>query len=96
MSGKYNIPQPHPELSKEEDFSLFDVAIIPGFGFSKTCQRLGRGKAYYDFFLADKSSDFMKVGVCFDVQIVNSLPVEKHDIFMDYVFSESLSISRNA
>jgi len=50
--------------------------------------RLGRGKGYYDKFLSEIKPTTKKIGVAFDVQVVDSLPVDKHDIALDYIFTE--------
>jgi len=63
--------------------SEIDLAIIPGVAFDRTNNRMGRGKGYYDKLL--NSSCFYKVGVCFDFQLVDVLPVDTFDEKMDTV-----------
>ena len=48
--------------------------------------RLGRGKGFYDQYLAHYSG--IKVGVCFSDQIVDLVPAEKHDVNLDYIVTE--------
>lgn len=62
------------------------VILVPGLSFSKSGQRLGRGKGFYDRYLANFKG--VTVGVCFDLQIRDSLPVEKHDRNVDFVVTE--------
>ena len=62
-----------------------DMAIVPGVAFDKQFNRLGRGKGYYDRLLPLLTKAY-KVGVCFDFQIVESVPTEDGDIPMDRVF----------
>ncbi|MEO7397908.1 MAG: 5-formyltetrahydrofolate cyclo-ligase, partial [Ilumatobacteraceae bacterium] len=45
--------------------------------------RLGHGRAYYDRFLAGLRAG--KIGACFDEQIVDDLPMEPHDVWLDAV-----------
>ncbi len=79
-------------FSSTQDYTI--VAIIPGLAFTKTGKRLGRGKGYYDSFLASllelKTSNIqiIKVGLCFSCQLLNEIPTEKHDILMDFVITE--------
>jgi 5-formyltetrahydrofolate cyclo-ligase len=70
-----------PEISMQ--LPSFDLAIIPGLAFDRHNNRLGRGKGYYDRFL--KTTSACKVGVCFDFQVVDSVPVEPFDVKMDTV-----------
>ncbi len=71
--------------------------LVPGFAFTPSGKRLGRGKAYYDRFLKEilnckartnSSVDFTIVGLCYSFQICHDLPTESHDIIMDYVLCE--------
>lgn len=63
--------------------------IVPGLAFTKGGQRLGRGGGYYDRYLASLQPATHKIGVCFAVQIVDSLPIEPHDQKMDVVVTEN-------
>lgn len=60
--------------------------LVPGVGFDLSGARLGRGKGFYDRYLADK--DVMKIGLAWTEQIVKKIPVEKHDCHMDFIITE--------
>ena len=62
------------------------LILVPGRAFSKNGERLGRGKGYYDTFLKNKLRNCISAGVCFPFQIVNEIPVEPHDLKMDFMF----------
>ncbi len=55
-----------------------DLVLVPGVAWSGTGYRLGRGKGYYDRLLAAVSG--VKLGIAFDWQFCDTLPVEPHDI----------------
>lgn len=75
-SGKYQIREPKPiELFDKKDI---DVILVPGLGFDKENNRLGRGKGYYDRYL--KNYCGMTIGVGFAEQIVDKLPTDENDI----------------
>ena len=92
------------ELSKETDFAIgdfnilepqnepyngnYDLIVVPGVAFDKNGNRIGRGKGYYDRFLC-KHLDVKRIGICFDFQLVDSVPTEDNDIKMDEVISIS-------
>ena len=57
-----------------------DVWIVPGLAFSRSGARLGYGGGWYDRFLSEASSGAIAVGVAYPFQIVNALPLERHDI----------------
>ncbi|MDR2935887.1 MAG: 5-formyltetrahydrofolate cyclo-ligase [Rikenellaceae bacterium] len=60
-----------------------DMIVVPGVAFDRTGNRLGRGKGFYDRFL--KRTAACKVGVCFDFQLLDEIPVDSHDVAMDEV-----------
>jgi 5-formyltetrahydrofolate cyclo-ligase len=70
------------------DSSWPDVVIVPGLAFTAAGDRLGQGGGWYDRFLATVRSDCVSIGVCFDGQLVDALPVEAHDITVDHVVTE--------
>jgi 5-formyltetrahydrofolate cyclo-ligase len=78
-----------PPLSDIQEIGLI---IVPGVAFDPACQRMGRGKAYYDKLLRTVSC--LRVGVCFDFQVVNEVPHDDFDVAMDKVVSES-TVYRN-
>ena len=46
---------------------------------------MGRGKAYYDKILKQMKGKSTLIGICFDFQLVDEVPVESHDITMNKV-----------
>jgi len=80
--GAYGILEPTGELFTVYD--TIDVAIVPGMAFDAERHRLGRGKGYYDRFLA-RVPYLYKIGLCFSWQMVDKVPHDKHDIVMDEV-----------
>ena len=66
------------------DYPSVDVAVVPGMAFDSRCNRLGRGKGYYDRMLP-KLSNAYKIGMCFDFQKLPGIPADDHDIKVDEV-----------
>lgn len=67
------------------NLSAIDVAIIPGMAFTRDGKRLGRGKGFYDRFLAQLPSSTVRIGICFPFQLIENIPTESHDLSMDKV-----------
>jgi 5-formyltetrahydrofolate cyclo-ligase len=67
-----------------------DAFICPGLAFTAAGHRLGRGRGYYDRALAQAHPGAIKLGVCFDFQIVENTFPEPHDIAMDLILSSAL------
>lgn len=60
--------------------------FIPGLSFGFNGRRLGRGKGYYDRYLANSSA--IKIGIAWTEQLNEELPVESHDCHMDFIITE--------
>ena len=77
----------------EETETLLDVMIVPGLAFGKGGERLGRGGGYYDAFIdtyiRKRKKKPLLVGVAFDEQIVQGIPMDIHDYYMDIVVTPS-------
>ncbi len=86
IKGRYNINEP-PASSPNVKASEIDLALIPGRAFSRIGTRLGRGKGYYDRFLNEYTG--LTVGLCYEEQLIASIPVEEHDKFIDYIITPS-------
>lgn len=82
VEGKaFGIMEPHN--GPEADASEIDLGVIPGVAFDKSGNRLGRGKAYYDKLLS--VNPFSTVGVCFAIQLFDSVPADSLDVPMNRV-----------
>jgi 5-formyltetrahydrofolate cyclo-ligase len=63
--------------------------LVPGLAFSRDGGRLGRGKGYYDRYLERlEGVDTICIGVCFNAQALDSVPIEEHDKKMAYILTE--------
>jgi len=76
-----------PKGNNLENYDKIDLIIVPGIAFDRKGQRLGRGKGYYDRFLPKTKST--KIGICFDFQLFDQIPVDKWDVKMDIIVSEN-------
>jgi len=65
------------------------IWIVPGLAFTRDGWRVGYGGGWYDRLLAGASKDSVKLGVAYSFQIVESLPVEPHDIQLTALVDDS-------
>ncbi len=72
------------ETVRPEDAAL---VLIPGTAFGLDGRRLGRGAGWYDRALQSFSSECVRVGVCFEDEVVDPglIPTEPHDHPVDFV-----------
>lgn len=78
--GDFNILEPDSAPYTGD----FDLIVVPGMAFDAQGNRLGRGKGYYDRFLA-QHAHVPAIGVCFDFQKVPHVPTEKTDFRMSEI-----------
>lgn len=67
--------------------SEVQMVVVPGVAFDKDCRRLGRGKGYYDRLLSRVHCP--KIGLAFDWQIVEAVPVDDWDVALDSVVTST-------
>lgn len=83
--GAYHISEPAQIIpASERDL---DAIIVPGLAFDTYGNRLGFGAGYYDRLLSDTSA--IKVGFCYDFQLIDTLVAENHDIPMNMLITET-------
>lgn len=83
--GAFGIPEPiDTEATVPE--SAVDLIIVPGVAFDRQLNRMGRGKGYYDRLLSTLQAP--KIGICFNFQLQNNIPVEPFDKKMDLIITE--------
>jgi 5-formyltetrahydrofolate cyclo-ligase len=69
------------------------MILVPGVAFDRQGNRLGYGKGFYDRVLCGAGGSSISVGVCFELQLVESLPVEDHDQCLDLLVTEEREYS---
>ena len=74
---------------------ILDLVLVPGVAFDKNLNRIGYGKGFYDIFLENLDSSILKVGVCYDFQLFDSIPANSHDIKMDLIITEKQTVISN-
>lgn len=82
--GIYNLSEPVGKPYR--DLDSIELIIVPGMSFDDKGHRLGRGRGYYDRFLVQVPQAY-KIGVCFDFQRVEQVPVDDNDRVMDEIIS---------
>lgn len=64
------------------------LLLVPGVAFSIDKERLGRGKRFYDNFLHTHHKDVFSIGLCYDIQLLETLPTDPWDECVDSVVTE--------
>lgn len=83
--GAFRIEEPTGDDC--EDVDTMEMIIVPAVAFDRRCNRVGRGKGYYDRLL--KKSRAITVGVGYDFQMVDQIDTDYFDVPVDIVITES-------
>lgn len=68
---------------------LIDIVVTPGLAFDRRGFRVGRGRGFYDRFLAQKDFKGVRCAICFHEQLLNEpIPSEEHDVPMDLIVTD--------
>lgn len=75
-----------PEPIADEPIARDERALVlmPGLAFDKAGNRMGYGGGYYDKFLAAEPTH-PTVALCYDFQLVDTIPTDVYDIPVDLV-----------
>jgi 5-formyltetrahydrofolate cyclo-ligase len=89
VSGSLGAPEPRdgvPLARQERDDVL---VVVPGVAFDHCGNRLGRGGGWYDRALEWFDDRGVFVGLAYELQVVDSVPMEYWDKKVHYVITES-------
>ena len=93
--GAYGIPEPRVSEEPGGRNSLPDYVFVPGLAFDKRGGRLGYGRGYYDrlraaweHLIPSASKPPLWIGLAYGLQLVEEVPMDAHDAFMDILITE--------
>ena len=97
LRGPFGVIEPPLESTALADLTALDAIFIPGLAFSKDGGRLGFGGGWYDRLLARIPDETIKIGVCWDELLIDSVPMDAWDVHVDGTLTEAgyLTSSRN-
>jgi 5-formyltetrahydrofolate cyclo-ligase len=79
-----------PSMGEALDPSAIDVVVTPAVAFDRSGRRVGYGGGFYDRFFPRTRPDTLRVGIGFDLQLVDQdLPGGHFDLGLDAIVTES-------
>lgn len=85
----WNLREPHPELPSTCCDEIH-VMLCPGMAFDAAGHRLGKGRGFYDRYLAAcQPSGPTRIGISFASSVFPGIPHETHDAMMDLIITEN-------
>ena len=89
--GAYGITEPKTVLEKVDtkDFPHASLFLVPALAFSLDGRRLGKGKGFYDRYIARISyASPILTGLCFSCQIISDVPAGVRDACVSHILCE--------
>jgi 5-formyltetrahydrofolate cyclo-ligase len=87
-------PQGGPDGALSVDPQQIDVVLVPAIAYDRGGSRVGYGGGFYDRFLPTTRPDALRVGIGFDLQLVEgALPSGAFDAGLDMVVTTSQEVS---
>ena len=68
--------------------SLPDALILPALAVDLAGHRLGKGKGYFDRYLARVPSSVLRIAFVYDDDVIEDVPVESHDEPVNIIVTE--------
>lgn len=84
-AGPYNIMEPKKSCQQVKDLGML---LLPGVAWDIEGYRLGYGKGYYDRYLSGIRTDVKKVGLAYDLQVLEMIPHNAKDLRVDAIVTE--------
>jgi len=87
-TNRWGIREPQAEAPEWKAEKGGTLMLSPGMAFGPGGSRLGRGGGFYDRFLAKEGDKLKTVGLSFECQFREDIPLEKHDWPLDGLCTE--------
>ncbi|WP_398472347.1 5-formyltetrahydrofolate cyclo-ligase [Tardiphaga sp.] len=87
VGGSLGILEPPPEAPQ----LMPDILLVPLAAFDRAGHRIGYGAGHYDRTFAQLRAikPFTAIGLAFDTQEIESIPMQSHDVALDYMLTET-------
>jgi 5-formyltetrahydrofolate cyclo-ligase len=95
-AGYRGIMEPLGYEGRTVDAAEVDLFIIPGAVFDRRGHRLGRGLGYYDRCLSRVKGLAVICAMAYELQVLEDVPAEAHDVPVDYIVTEQRVIECNS
>ena len=70
-----------------------ELIVVPGVAFGCDGSRLGMGAGFYDRFMSENEPQALRIALCFDCQLAEEIPMEKHDQRVEAIITETRFIN---
>ena len=86
--GPRGVLEPDSRRCKNVPIDCIDIAIVPGIAFDEKGARIGAGLGFYDRLIPNLPITTRKVALAFEEQILQQVPMEHHDKYIDILITD--------
>ena len=90
--GTFGILEPRQSLRNLAERRIepreLDLLAVPGVAFDRAAGRVGHGRGYFDRLLRQVRPDAISIGMAFDCQLFEHVPMDTHDVHLDAIVTE--------
>ncbi len=86
--GSFGILEPKPEFRRPIPLENADIVLVPGVVWDLRGYRIGYGAGYYDRSINALRKPVFKIGLSYEFQIVEKLPISRYDRRVDKIVTE--------
>ena len=69
------------------------AVLVPGLAFSRDGHRIGYGGGFSDRFLATLPAETLTIGIAFDEQLVERVPIDPWDVPLTHVVTDHQTVT---
>lgn len=88
IPSTFDILEPMPEIRKILPYEAIRLIVVPGIVFDLQGHRIGYGLGFYDKVLPQLTKYVSRIGLAFEMQVVEKLPNEDYDVRLDKIITE--------
>jgi 5-formyltetrahydrofolate cyclo-ligase len=87
VRGRWGLLEPPEPWLPESALAEAEMVLVPALAVDRRGMRLGRGRGFYDRSLDGRNPQARLIAMVRDVEFVDELPAEQHDVPMTHVIT---------
>jgi 5-formyltetrahydrofolate cyclo-ligase len=88
IAGRFGLREP-ALTAPPIDLGAIAAFVVPGLAFDRSGGRIGWGHGYYDATLAAAEPTALRIGLAFELQLIDRVPRDAHDVALHAVITEA-------
>jgi 5-formyltetrahydrofolate cyclo-ligase len=89
VASRFGLREPKADWRNIVGLVEINAFVVPGLAFDRRGGRIGWGKGHYDATLAAASPTALRIGIAYDIQLIDAVARDPHDIDLSHVVTES-------